>query len=189
MSLKKQIRDNWRETYPRDEAWRREASRKAIEHILKSSEFQNAENIAIFSPLPWELDLTSLWQLRPQNCAFPKTRKEAFTLEFFKVPSLLKMKAGPLGLLEPDEENAEKIAHWSKTDLFLVPGFGFDPKGLRIGTGKGYYDRFFGSLNPLPLRWGVGFQAQLLKEEIPHEPHDILMNAICTEKGITVVPI
>ena len=71
---------------------------------------------------------------------------------------------------------------WSNTewadeiDLAVIPGVAFDRHGVRLGRGKGYYDR----LLPLMLnayRIGICFPFQLL-EQLPSEPHDVLMNEV-----------
>ncbi len=187
MNLKKQIRENWKKNFPRDTEWRREASRKVVDLVMNSSEFRSAEKIGIYSPFAWELDLTSLWQSRPTDCVFPKTYPDSMTLEFYHVRSLLELKPGVLNILEPTASPDLKVTDWKSSDLLLIPGFGFDLLGARVGGGKGYYDRFLSKMAVQPLRWAVCFQAQVSKQPIPLESYDVRMNAICTEKEITVV--
>ena len=47
---------------------------------------------------------------------------------------------------------------WKKTDnidIVITPLLAFDPKGYRVGYGKGFYDRFFASLHRDSKRIGI----------------------------------
>jgi 5-formyltetrahydrofolate cyclo-ligase len=66
-----------------------------------------------------------------------------------------------------------------------VPGLAFTRKGLRLGRGGGYYDRYLAALPPTTLKIGVCFALQLV-DAMPTEPHDQRMNAVVTEEGLVV---
>lgn len=91
------------------------------------------------------------------------------------------LKQGVYGIWEPDPDQAEK-ADLSRLEAILVPGVAFDSRGGRMGYGGGYYDRFLATLEKLPFLAGVGFGMQVV-EEVPLEPHDILLDALVCEKG------
>lgn len=63
------------------------------------------------------------------------------------------------------------MAYLSQIFCILVPGLGFDSNLMRIGYGKGYYDRLL-ILAKTQLKWGIGFKEQMLEENLPCEPHD-----------------
>jgi 5-formyltetrahydrofolate cyclo-ligase len=68
-------------------------------------------------------------------------------------------------------------------DVIIVPMVGFDRHGTRIGYGKGHYDRAVMALRAQgrdPALMGVAFSVQEV-DTIPHEPHDIRLDAIVTE--------
>lgn len=67
-------------------------------------------------------------------------------------------------------------------DLIIVPGIAFDKYGARIGFGKGYYDKYIGSLNVFPYLIALAFDEQISNEKIPTEEQDIFMNEIITDK-------
>jgi 5-formyltetrahydrofolate cyclo-ligase len=67
--------------------------------------------------------------------------------------------------------------------LVLVPGIAFDKNGHRIGFGKGFYDKFLKKLPKKAVKVGIAFDNQLVAS-ITHEPHDVHMDYILTEKDI-----
>ncbi len=69
-------------------------------------------------------------------------------------------------------------------DVLLVPLLGHDDAGYRLGYGGGYYDRTLAAMNPRPQAIGIGY-AHARIETIQPQPHDIPMDAIITEQGIT----
>lgn len=56
-------------------------------------------------------------------------------------------------------------------DLAIVPALAVDRAGVRLGKGKGYYDRALKLISPLPAVVAVIFDDELL-DEIPVEAHD-----------------
>jgi 5-formyltetrahydrofolate cyclo-ligase len=72
-------------------------------------------------------------------------------------------------------------------DILLVPLSAFDMTGHRIGYGAGHYDRAIDRLlrkGLKPRLIGIAFDVQKV-EEIPSEPHDMPLDAILTESGLT----
>jgi len=70
-----------------------------------------------------------------------------------------------------------------KFDLIIVPVLGFDKQCHRLGLGGGWYDRFLAN-QPQALKIGLAYQAGYIEDGLPHEPHDIALDLIITEKGI-----
>jgi 5-formyltetrahydrofolate cyclo-ligase len=66
----------------------------------------------------------------------------------------------------------------------LVPLLGFDAADYRLGHGGGYYDRALATLTQRPLTIGIGYEFGRLETIYP-QPHDLPMDAIVTESGIT----
>ncbi len=72
-------------------------------------------------------------------------------------------------------------------DIMLVPLSAFDATGTRIGYGGGYYDRAIERLEAkgkMPQLIGIAFDVQKV-EKVPAEPHDVILDAIITESGLT----
>ena len=72
-------------------------------------------------------------------------------------------------------------------DLILIPLLGFDSRGTRLGYGGGYYDRTLAASSTRPRLIGFAFAVQQL-DLIPHGPHDVPLDAVITEQGITQFP-
>lgn len=64
---------------------------------------------------------------------------------------------------------------YSKIDLAIVPGIAFTPNGIRLGRGKGYYDRLLPKLK-CPLI-GFAFPFQIV-DWIPCEVHDVCVTQV-----------
>ena len=65
-------------------------------------------------------------------------------------------------------------------DVIIVPGRAFSPDGVRLGRGRGYYDRYLSREGFRALKIGVCFAEQLVGD-IPSEEHDIRMDRIVSE--------
>jgi 5-formyltetrahydrofolate cyclo-ligase len=74
-----------------------------------------------------------------------------------------RLKKGPYGIPEPVVKSWVNL---KDMDLVVVPGLAFDEKGLRLGRGKGYYDRFLKRLSQKTSTIGLAFSFQIL----PHIP-------------------
>ncbi len=70
-----------------------------------------------------------------------------------------------------------------KFDVIIVPVLGFDKAGNRLGLGGGWYDKFL-ITQPKALKVGLAYQAGLIENGLPAEPHDISLDKIITEDGI-----
>jgi 5-formyltetrahydrofolate cyclo-ligase len=78
------------------------------------------------------------------------------------------------------EDNVD--AGWP--DVVVVPGLAFTVEGERLGQGGGWYDRFLSNIRPICTTIGVGFGQQLV-ESIPTEPHDVTLDHVVTDLGVT----
>ena len=91
------------------------------------------------------------------------------------------LRPGPFGILEPRDLSAAVSP--TEIDLVFVPGVGFDARGVRLGYGGGYYDRFLQTLSAHTHYGGLAFHCQLVPS-IPRLPHDICMPFVVTEQGV-----
>ncbi len=99
----------------------------------------------------------------------PICRKDKEIMQPAILEDYATLKKGPYGVYEPA---TEKLVKPEDLDLVIVPGLAFDKKGNRLGRGKGYYDRFLGSLSDKTHSIGLAFDFQILPL-IPTTTHDV----------------
>ena len=114
--------------------------------------------------------------------AFPISHKEDVRLEFRAISSLDDLKIGTYKICEPIE-STQTISVFDSDTVCLVPALSFDGRGMRLGYGMGYYDRFLQGFDGISI--GIGF-SDLLVEELPTADTDIPVSKIITEGGVVV---
>ena len=108
---------------------------------------------------------------------------ETNTLELFLLEDVSELVEGAYKILEPKEELRSlpaKVVKPEELDLVMVPGTAFDPRGGRMGQGKGYYDRLLATARADAPLVGMAFDCQVF-DEIPVAPHDVFMDLVLTE--------
>lgn len=68
--------------------------------------------------------------------------------------------------------------------ILLIPGLAFDKKGVRLGRGKGFYDRYLEHFKGQKI--GVAWECQLLAS-VPSDVFDQQMDYVVTEQRIIKV--
>lgn len=63
--------------------------------------------------------------------------------------------------------------------IWLIPGVAFDTTGVRLGRGKGVYDKLLGGKRILVI--GIFYEYQKF-DSVPFEPHDRKIDIVVTEK-------
>lgn len=162
----------------REELRRRMAERSGDSTVVAKEvaaylgELPQLRVVALFAPLPGEVDLIPLTLELDRIWAFPKV--EGDSLAFYHVKDTAReLKPGAFGILEPVPRLSPVDP--DEIDIFLCPGLGFDPRGGRIGRGKGFYDGTLAMARRDALKIGVCFGHQLV-DEVVMEDHDIPMN-------------
>lgn len=154
------------------------ASAMICRHIQNWGFFQEAEIILTYMPMRREVDLTPLLTQFPEKeWVIPRIRKGGEMI--FQVYNPAQLVLHPYGMLEPALQCP--VITPDEIQLALVPGLAFDLNGWRLGYGGGFYDRFLCSYHGSYA--GITYQT-LLKENVPHNAHDIAMQFVVTEAGI-----
>jgi 5-formyltetrahydrofolate cyclo-ligase len=68
-------------------------------------------------------------------------------------------------------------------DLIIVPAAAVDATGLRLGWGRGYYDKTLGSMEKCPPVYAVVYDHEFV-DEVPREVHDQPVNGLITPTRI-----
>ena len=150
-------------------------SKNIHQNLKHISSYINSQNIACYFPIGSEVDTYAIMLdiLRQNKCLLlPRIVND--NLMFYNVPSLEKLEKGNFGIMEPKDscKKADKI------DCVLVPTVGVSKLGIRLGYGKGYYDKFLSSTDAVKI--SLTYSKQIVKI-IPSDSHDIKMNWIITE--------
>jgi len=137
--------------------------------------------VAGYLPIESEIDpLPLMERLEGEGAKLALPRLEADGSMTFRAWSQeADLEDGPMGLRQP-LESADTVY----PTLVLMPLLAFDGMGVRLGYGKGHYDRTLSGLreNGRVFACGLGFHAQML-DELPAEPHDQPLDWAVTERG------
>lgn len=127
--------------------------------------------VMLYNAIDGEVDVSKIINMKDKIFLFPRVEGENI------VPVLGKnFKIGAYGINEPiGDKYSDKI------DAVIVPMCAYDKNLNRIGSGKGYYDRFLANQNCLKI--GVAFSCQF-SENIIVKENDVPMDIIITEKEI-----
>ncbi|CAN5143021.1 5-formyltetrahydrofolate cyclo-ligase [soil metagenome] len=71
----------------------------------------------------------------------------------------------------------------NSVDLIIVPAAAVDRTGMRMGWGRGYFDKTLGSMENCPPVYAVIFDDELV-DSLPSERHDQRVNGVVTPSGI-----
>lgn len=164
------------------------AAARAARHADQALQLTAGRRVAIYCALPSELDsapLIALAARRGCRIYLPRIdrRRSSRRMRFVEMGGPLRQNR--LGIGEP-EGAAALAARW--LDLVFLPLVGFDARGLRLGSGGGYYDRAF-AYRQLRSGWHkprlVGFAYSFQQvARLTAAPHDVLMDAVVTDEGV-----
>ncbi len=139
--------------------------------------------IGAYVALPGEADPRLLLNaLAQRGCtfAFPRVAAKNAPLVFHHASPGREMTKGAFGIAEP-------TADWPMAHprILLVPLLAFDASGHRLGYGGGFYDRTIAALRDTAnvRTIGIAFAGQEVPE-LPHDEHDIPLDAVLTENGV-----
>lgn len=85
---------------------------------------------------------------------------------------------GMFGLPEPVGDLLGPIAV-NDVDLLVIPAAAVDRTGMRLGWGRGFYDKTIGSMEGCPPVYAVVYDSELL-DEVPRDVHDQPVTGVVT---------
>ena len=182
-SLRQRVRAE-RRALPAGE--RATADRAIAAKILRLDVFRSARRIAVFLAFDGEPTLAGLVE------AAARARKRVYApvitrsrMRFAELDLGARLGTNFFGILEPDPS---RLIDPRQLDLVLTPLVAFDDDGVRIGVGRGYYDRCFRFLRARrtwrrPKLLGVAYELQHLAV-IPPEPWDVPLWGAVTEARV-----
>jgi 5-formyltetrahydrofolate cyclo-ligase len=163
----------------RDRA-RRERSQKFISSnfivILKAPEIESATTIASYISYEFEPSTVEI------NEAFLRSGKVVL-LPRINGDQLewVRWDGDPANLVTKkkiSEPVGQALSDLSQIQAVVVPALRIDQSGFRLGQGGGYYDRALAHMNAWKI--GLVYAGELSSEVLPHETHDVPLDAAAT---------
>lgn len=155
----------------------------AAQRFISSEIYKTANTVMLYFPLGNETDTSYILEN-----IFKDGKRAVLPVSDIKtgkiVPSIIKkdteMAEGAYGIKEPKNiisVNPEEI------DTVIVPGIAFDKNGVRVGFGKGYYDRFLSGIKAKKAGFCYHYQ---VTDKITADSFDINMDYIITDEELIV---
>lgn len=95
--------------------------------------------------------------------------------------------SGLFGISEPLGEFMSPLAA-HEVDLMLIPAAAVDRQGVRLGWGRGYFDRMLASMEGRPPVFAVVYDEEVF-DELPSEAHDFAVTGVVTPTSIHRFPV
>ncbi len=153
-----------------------EAAQHIAEQLLVLPEFLAAKTILTYAPLGSELNPNLFLKvLDASNLPMPQLVWPRVDTAGIEARLTLHARApedltpGTFGVREPTAD-APTIP-LADIDIALVPGCAFDAHNMRMGYGKGYYDRLLADAPTTLLTIGISYRETFF-DRIPIEAHD-----------------
>ncbi len=154
------------------------ASKSILKKIKKIESFRNAQKIGAYYPTGSEVLTQDIMQealSEGKEIFLPKVIGK--NIEFRKIMNFSNLENGSFDIMEPRDECPKD----NNLDIILVPTVGISPKGVRLGYGHGFYDRFLAENKIKTI--SLVLEKQIIKN-IPRLEHDMIINWIVTEDRI-----
>ncbi|HET8778479.1 MAG TPA: 5-formyltetrahydrofolate cyclo-ligase [Agromyces sp.] len=146
-------------------------------------ESMGARSLSCYLSMPSEPDTRPFvnWaEARGIRVLFPVSREDGLldwtvgededeTLGLYGIPEPVGVLLGPMAI--------------NDVDLILVPAAAIDATGMRLGWGRGYFDKTLGSMEKCPPVYAIVFDAEFV-EQVPREVHDQAVNGVVTPTRI-----
>jgi 5-formyltetrahydrofolate cyclo-ligase len=154
------------------------ASEKMQKKIKKISAFKNAQKIGMYYPIQSEIFTQDIIQ------ELISDGKEVFLpkvigneIEFRKIKDFSSLEKGRFDIMEPKDDCKTD----NSLDVIIIPAVGMSPRGVRLGYGHGFYDKFLAENKTTTIV--LTLEKQIVKN-IPKSEHDVIIDWIVTEDRI-----
>ena len=161
---------------------RERAAGRVAERLLELAEMERASTVMAFWSFGSELDTSPLidaLHARGVRVALPRIVDGDLEPRGYLPGDAVTVTT--FGAMEP--ATGERVDPLT-IDVIVTPAVAFDRSGRRVGYGGGFYDRFFLRTRPDALRVGVGFDVQLVDQDLPNGHFDLGLDAVVTPSGI-----
>lgn len=165
-------------------AWVAETSRRIAGRVTALPEFTAARTVLCYLELPGEVrtcDLIEAAWADGKRVAVPAFCKAMNEYAAAWAEPGREVVDGPWRVPEPA---APVWVGDERMDVAIIPGVAFSPAGMRLGHGKGWYDRLLSRMGTAAgVKIGVGFGFQIVPS-LPGEAHDVAVDIVVTEEAV-----
>lgn len=154
---------------------------QAAEILADYLSAQRGKVLSGYMPMRTEIDPLPAMAAHQGPVGVPVIMGKATPLRFREWSPGCRLVEGPFKAMVPEE------GAWVEPEVLIVPLLAWDRRGYRLGYGGGFYDRTLEGLRakgPV-LAVGFAFAAQEV-DEVPTDPFDQRLDAVVTERGVTV---
>jgi 5-formyltetrahydrofolate cyclo-ligase len=154
------------------------ASKKIQYRLKRIYEFKDAQKIGLYYPIGSEIltqDIIQELLSDAKEVFLPKVIGDK--MEFRKITDFSSLERGSFDIMEPKDGCQAD----NKLDIIIVPTVAITPKGVRLGYGHGFYDRFLAENKTTTI--SPTLEKQIVKN-IPKTEHDQIIDWIVTEDKI-----
>ncbi len=159
----------------------READEAICRWVIQSDAYDRAQTIFCYVGTEREIDTMRLIHIMMRDgkqVAVPLCVEKG-VMEARRIEGMGDLVSGRYGILAP-RLNCQ-VVQPEELDLVIVPCCTGTPRGERLGYGGGYYDRYLAKVKCPTM---MLCRHQLEREDVPTQPHDVLMDYFVTERGI-----
>lgn len=163
-------------------AYCREADAAICRWVEQSALYREARTVFCYAGTEREIDTADLLRaaLRDGKRLVLPLCTAPGIMEARQIVRLEDLVGGKYGILAPRPQCP--LVAPEEIDLAVIPCCTGNAAGQRLGYGGGYYDRFLpGTACPKLLLC----RERLVREDLPMDGHDVVMDYLATEKGIT----
>jgi len=161
-------------------------SSRIAEQVLKLDRVATARNIMAYVSVRGEVrtaELIRRFLAAAKSVSVPVCDRRTGMISAMEIEHFDRdLSPGSYGIPEPCSGRGRRVGA-GEIDLFIVPGVGFDPYGVRLGWGKGYYDSFLAGASTAAVKIGLAYEAQMLPR-MASSANDSLMDMVVTEDRV-----
>ena len=144
-----------------------------------------ARSVSCYLPMPGEPDTSGFiaWaRAHDIDVLLPSAREDGL-LDWIR-PYGDGTVTGAYGIPEPLGEHLNPLAA-SDVDAMLIPACAVDHRGVRLGWGRGYFDRNLTAMRVRPPVYAIVHESEFMPQ-LPSEPHDVPVHGVITPKRSVV---
>lgn len=157
-----------------------QASRIITQSVLGEIKKLAPANILVYLAFANEVDTVELVRQLPAGTRVivPKYFERTGKYQLVSLENLADLEEGAFGILQP---RSSRVVDPKLVDVAIIPGVAFDKRGVRLGYGKGVFDRLLA--NSKAYKIGLAYDFQIVRR-LTREQHDLVMDKVVTESRV-----